>query len=147
MPPSGAQSVRTNRSSFGSSNANENTPLHSYATVSNGDDYDSDGSNFAPPWASSFFFFEYILECFELITYTLLFNNSLFSGKWACYEFEMLANVKPWKYKRKAKFLNHISKFILWSYKYPFLLFDTNFSWFSLEDVLTVFGTSYVTHL
>lgn len=49
MPPSGAQSVRTNRSSFGSINGSEGTPLHSYATVSNGDGYDSDGSNFAPP--------------------------------------------------------------------------------------------------
>ncbi|GAU28076.1 hypothetical protein TSUD_223170 [Trifolium subterraneum] len=48
-PPSGAQSVRTNRTSFGSSIGNGSTPLHSYATVSNGDDYDSDGSNFAPP--------------------------------------------------------------------------------------------------
>ncbi|XP_027359895.1 kinesin-like protein KIN-14I [Abrus precatorius] len=49
VPPSGAQSVRTNRSSFGSSNGNEATPVHNYASVSNGDDYDSDGSNFAPP--------------------------------------------------------------------------------------------------
>ncbi|KAJ1380946.1 Prismane-like superfamily [Sesbania bispinosa] len=49
MPLSGAQSVRTNRSSFGSSNGNGDTPLHNYATVSNGDDYDSDGGNFAPP--------------------------------------------------------------------------------------------------
>ncbi|WJX55992.1 Kinesin-like protein KIN-14I [Trifolium repens] len=48
-PPSGAQSVRTNRTSFGSSIGNGSTPLHTYATVSNGDDYDSDGSNFAPP--------------------------------------------------------------------------------------------------
>ncbi|XP_057448870.1 kinesin-like protein KIN-14I [Lotus japonicus] len=46
MLPSGAQSVRTNRSSFGSGNGD--TPLHNYATVSNGDGYDSDGSNFAP---------------------------------------------------------------------------------------------------
>lgn len=50
MPSSGAQSVRTNKSSLGSSNGNEGTPLHNYATVSYGtDDYDSDGSNFAPP--------------------------------------------------------------------------------------------------
>ncbi|KAF7809533.1 kinesin-like protein KIN-14I [Senna tora] len=45
MPSSMAQSVRTNRSSF----SNEDTPLHKYAAVVNGDDYDSDSSNFAPP--------------------------------------------------------------------------------------------------
>lgn len=56
MPPSGAQSVRTNRSSFGSINGSEGTPLHSYATVSNGDGYDSDGSNFTPAWVLSFLF-------------------------------------------------------------------------------------------
>ncbi|KAL9328352.1 hypothetical protein ACSQ67_003355 [Phaseolus vulgaris] len=49
VPPSSAHSVRTNRSSFGSSNGNEATPLHSHASVSNCDGYDSDGSNFAPP--------------------------------------------------------------------------------------------------
>ncbi|KAL2348735.1 hypothetical protein Fmac_002735 [Flemingia macrophylla] len=49
VPLSGAQSARTNRSSFSSSNGNEATPLHNYASVSNGDGYDSDGSNFAPP--------------------------------------------------------------------------------------------------
>lgn len=42
-----AQSLRSNRSSFGSSNGFE-TPSHNSFT-SNGDDYDSDGSNFAPP--------------------------------------------------------------------------------------------------
>ncbi|KAI4314690.1 hypothetical protein L6164_027576 [Bauhinia variegata] len=49
MPPSMAQNVRPSRSSFSSSNGHEETPVHSYAAVSNGDDYDSDGSNFAPP--------------------------------------------------------------------------------------------------
>ncbi|KAK7406972.1 hypothetical protein VNO78_08609 [Psophocarpus tetragonolobus] len=49
VPPSGAQSVRTNRSSFGSSNSYDGTPIHNCASVSNGDGYDSDGSNFAPP--------------------------------------------------------------------------------------------------
>ncbi|XP_061341742.1 kinesin-like protein KIN-14E [Gastrolobium bilobum] len=49
MPPSVAQSVRTNRSSFSSSNGYEDTPVHSSAAVTNGVDYDSDGSNFAPP--------------------------------------------------------------------------------------------------
>ncbi|KAI5438450.1 kinesin-like protein KIN-14I isoform X1 [Lathyrus oleraceus] len=52
-PPSGAQSVRTNRFSFGSSIANEGTPLHSYGSITNGDGYDSDGSNFAPPTPST----------------------------------------------------------------------------------------------
>ncbi|CAL5190131.1 unnamed protein product [Lathyrus oleraceus] len=47
-PLSGAQSVRTNRFSFGSSIANEGTPLHIYGSITNGDGYDSDGSNFAP---------------------------------------------------------------------------------------------------
>ncbi|KAM7529462.1 hypothetical protein LguiB_032872 [Lonicera macranthoides] len=42
-----SRSMRTSRSSFGSSNGFE-TPSHS-SFVSNGDDYDSDGSNFAPP--------------------------------------------------------------------------------------------------
>ncbi|KAG2695069.1 hypothetical protein I3760_08G173200 [Carya illinoinensis] len=48
MQPSTAQSAGTSRSSFSSSNGNEDTPLHSSTAVSNGDDYDSDGSNFAP---------------------------------------------------------------------------------------------------
>lgn len=42
-----AQSMRTSMSSFGSNNGYE-TPSHN-SVVSNGDDYDSDGSNFAPP--------------------------------------------------------------------------------------------------
>lgn len=45
MPP---VSMRSNRSSFGSSNGYE-TPSHYSFATSNGDDYDSDGSNFAPP--------------------------------------------------------------------------------------------------
>ncbi|XP_050132270.1 kinesin-like protein KIN-14E isoform X1 [Malus sylvestris] len=51
LHPSMAQSVRTSRSSFSSSNGNENTtPLHSSAAVAfaNGDDYDSDSSSLAP---------------------------------------------------------------------------------------------------
>lgn len=45
-----AQSVRTTRSSFSSSNGgNEDTPLHNSAGVLNGEEYDSDGSNFVPP--------------------------------------------------------------------------------------------------
>ncbi|KAI3462271.1 hypothetical protein Pfo_018934 [Paulownia fortunei] len=43
-----AQSLRSSRSSFGSSNGFE-TPSHNSFATSNGDDYDSDGSNFAPP--------------------------------------------------------------------------------------------------
>ncbi|KAL0462662.1 UNVERIFIED_CONTAM: Kinesin-like protein KIN-14E [Sesamum latifolium] len=43
-----AHSLRSSRSSFGSSNGFEAHSHNSYAT-SNGDDYDSDGSNFAPP--------------------------------------------------------------------------------------------------
>ncbi|PIN12565.1 Kinesin (KAR3 subfamily) [Handroanthus impetiginosus] len=44
-----AQSLRSSRSSFGSSNGLE-TPSHNSFATSNGDDYDSDGSNnFAPP--------------------------------------------------------------------------------------------------
>jgi len=42
------RSVRMSRSSFGSSNGNV-TPLHSAFASVNGDGYDSDGSNFAPP--------------------------------------------------------------------------------------------------
>ncbi|KAI4327884.1 hypothetical protein L6164_020295 [Bauhinia variegata] len=53
MPPSMAQNVRPSRSSFSSGNGHEETPLHNYATVSNGDDYDSDGSNFAPSTPNS----------------------------------------------------------------------------------------------
>ncbi|WRX07867.1 MyTH4 domain - like 1 [Theobroma cacao] len=47
--PSMAQSMRASRSSFSSSTGNEDAPLHSAGSISNGDDYDSDGSNFAPP--------------------------------------------------------------------------------------------------
>ncbi|XP_042014112.1 kinesin-like protein KIN-14I [Salvia splendens] len=43
-----AHSLRSSRSSFGSSNGFE-TPSHNSFATSNGDDYDSDGSNFAPP--------------------------------------------------------------------------------------------------
>lgn len=43
-----AQSVRTSRSSFSSSNGNEDAPFYNSSTVSNGDGYDSDASNFAP---------------------------------------------------------------------------------------------------
>ncbi|XP_022859795.1 kinesin-like protein KIN-14E [Olea europaea var. sylvestris] len=43
-----AQSLRSSRSSFGSANGFE-TPSHNLFATSNGDDYDSDGSNFAPP--------------------------------------------------------------------------------------------------
>ncbi|WCJ32868.1 Kinesin-like protein KIN-14E [Euphorbia peplus] len=44
-----AQSVRTSMSSFSSSYGNEDTPLCTPSSVSNGDGYDSDGSNFATP--------------------------------------------------------------------------------------------------
>ncbi|XLR47093.1 hypothetical protein S83_031753 [Arachis hypogaea] len=54
MPPSVAQSVRTNRSSFSSSFGHEdNTPLHYYSTVTNGDGYESDSSSFVPLNASN----------------------------------------------------------------------------------------------
>lgn len=42
------QSARASRSSFSSISRNEETSLHSSMQISNGDDYDSDGSNFAP---------------------------------------------------------------------------------------------------
>ncbi|GLT82481.1 hypothetical protein SLE2022_008470 [Rubroshorea leprosula] len=48
-----SQSMRRNRPSFGSSNGNEETPLHSSVSISNGDDYDSDGFNFAPTTPST----------------------------------------------------------------------------------------------
>ncbi|XWS42262.1 hypothetical protein CRYUN_Cryun17cG0152800 [Craigia yunnanensis] len=44
-----AQSMRASRSSFSSSNGHEEAPFPSAASVSNEDDYDSDGSNSAPP--------------------------------------------------------------------------------------------------
>ncbi|KAL5980142.1 Kinesin-like protein KIN-14I [Asimina triloba] len=44
-PPMAA---RTSRTSVGSNNGDA-TPLHSSVTISNGDGYESDGSNFAPP--------------------------------------------------------------------------------------------------
>ena len=44
-----AQSARTMSSSFNSSSGNDDALLQSFAAASNGDDYDSDGSNFAPP--------------------------------------------------------------------------------------------------
>lgn len=44
MPSSMAQNSRTGRSSFSSSNGNENN----YAAINNVDDYDSDSSNLAP---------------------------------------------------------------------------------------------------
>ncbi|KAH1113253.1 hypothetical protein J1N35_006631 [Gossypium stocksii] len=51
--PSMTQSMRASRSSFSSSNGHEEVPFHSAASVSNGDDYDSDGSNFAPSTPSA----------------------------------------------------------------------------------------------
>ncbi|KAL5557375.1 hypothetical protein UlMin_039611 [Ulmus minor] len=53
MQPSMAQSVRTSRSSFSSSNGNEDTPFNNYASASNGDEYDSDNSTMAPTTPSS----------------------------------------------------------------------------------------------
>ncbi|XP_077216389.1 kinesin-like calmodulin-binding protein (ZWICHEL) [Tasmannia lanceolata] len=47
-PPVTAHSVRMSRSSLNSSNGSD-TPFHNSAAISNGDEYDSDGSNFAPP--------------------------------------------------------------------------------------------------
>ncbi|KAE8707171.1 Kinesin-like calmodulin-binding protein-like protein [Hibiscus syriacus] len=47
--PSMSQSMRASRSSFSSSNVHDEIPYSGAASVSNGDDYDSDGSNFAPP--------------------------------------------------------------------------------------------------
>ncbi|KAB5534879.1 hypothetical protein DKX38_017965 [Salix brachista] len=44
-----AQSMRSSRSSFSSTNGNEETPMHPSASFCNGDGYDSDGSNFATP--------------------------------------------------------------------------------------------------
>ncbi|KAF9667111.1 hypothetical protein SADUNF_Sadunf16G0299000 [Salix dunnii] len=44
-----AQSIRSRRSSFSSTNGNEETPTHPSASFSNGDEYDSDGSNFDTP--------------------------------------------------------------------------------------------------
>lgn len=44
-----AQSMRTTQSPFSSSHGNDETSLHNSAATSNGDEYDSDGSNFAPP--------------------------------------------------------------------------------------------------
>ncbi|KAK8716899.1 hypothetical protein V6N13_044190 [Hibiscus sabdariffa] len=51
--PSVSQSMRASRSSFSSSNGHDEVPYSSAASVSNGDDYDSDGSNFAPPTPST----------------------------------------------------------------------------------------------
>ncbi|KAK8673374.1 hypothetical protein V6N13_111715 [Hibiscus sabdariffa] len=51
--PSMSQSMRATRSSFSSSNGHDEVPYSSAASVSNGDDYDSDGSNFAPPTPST----------------------------------------------------------------------------------------------
>ncbi|GMI86293.1 ZWICHEL, KINESIN-LIKE CALMODULIN-BINDING PROTEIN, POTATO KINESIN-LIKE CALMODULIN-BINDING PROTEIN [Hibiscus trionum] len=51
--PSTSQSMRASRSSFSSSNGHDEIPYSSAASVSNGDDYDSDGSNFAPPTPST----------------------------------------------------------------------------------------------
>lgn len=51
-PPMTAQSVRMSRSSLSSSNGH-GTPLHTSASPYNGDEYDSDGSNFAPPTPST----------------------------------------------------------------------------------------------
>ncbi|XP_028776745.1 kinesin-like protein KIN-14I [Neltuma alba] len=53
MPYPMAQSMRTNRPSFSSSNGYDDTPVHNHAGVSNADDYDSDGSTFAPPTPST----------------------------------------------------------------------------------------------
>ncbi|KAK4490451.1 hypothetical protein RD792_001128 [Penstemon davidsonii] len=44
-----AQSLKSSRSSFGSSNGYETSSHNSFATSNGGDDYDSDGYNFAPP--------------------------------------------------------------------------------------------------
>ncbi|GMI68275.1 ZWICHEL, KINESIN-LIKE CALMODULIN-BINDING PROTEIN, POTATO KINESIN-LIKE CALMODULIN-BINDING PROTEIN [Hibiscus trionum] len=48
-----SRSMRASRSSFSSSNGYDEIPYSSAASVSNADDYDSDGSNFAPPTPST----------------------------------------------------------------------------------------------
>ncbi|GER47024.1 kinesin-like protein [Striga asiatica] len=48
MPSDMAQNLRSSRSSFGSSNGYD-APSNSSFAISNAEDYDSDGSNFAPP--------------------------------------------------------------------------------------------------
>ncbi|CAA0821062.1 Kinesin-like calmodulin-binding protein [Striga hermonthica] len=48
MPSDMAQNFRSSRSSFGSSNGYD-APSNSSFAISNAEDYDSDGSNFAPP--------------------------------------------------------------------------------------------------
>ncbi|KAK7262798.1 hypothetical protein RJT34_30379 [Clitoria ternatea] len=53
MPQSMAQNGRASRYSFGSSNGNDETPLHNGAALSNADDYDSDSSNFTTPTPST----------------------------------------------------------------------------------------------
>ncbi|CAL5197355.1 unnamed protein product [Lathyrus oleraceus] len=53
MPPSMAQSSRSSRSSFSSSNGNENTLVNNYTAVNIADDSDTDSSNLAPSTPST----------------------------------------------------------------------------------------------
>lgn len=53
MPPSMAQNSRSRRSSFSSSNGNENTLVNNYTAVNVADDSDSDSSNLAPSTPSA----------------------------------------------------------------------------------------------
>lgn len=105
VPPSGAQSVRTNRPSFSSSNGIEATPVHNYASVSNGDGYDSDGSNFAPLWVLSFLLdidrslFKQVFTIYCLITPGLVDKSILWFGRL------MLADIKFWIARGRQNFL------------------------------------------
>lgn len=47
--PSMSKSVNSSRFSFGSSNLNDDASSNNLSGLPNGDEYDSDGSNFAPP--------------------------------------------------------------------------------------------------
>lgn len=77
MQPSMAQSVGTSRSSFSSSNGIEDTPLHNSAAISNGDDYDSDTSNFAPPYVSRIpleLYYDHFKDLFSLTSDSVLYG-------------------------------------------------------------------------
>lgn len=80
MQPAMSQSMRSSGSSFGTSNGFE-TPSHHSFGASNGDDYDSDGSNFAPPYVPSFsvfpFSFLYSFSSFQFSSIIYYMLSSL----------------------------------------------------------------------
>lgn len=114
-----AQSFRSNRSSFSSLIGNEGSPLHNSA-FSNGDGYDSDGSNFAPPWVTC----NYVnISLTEHVCFLILqFENHLWTS---------------WQLTISFPFF--IFSFFLYSQKDWYIVFNWDDCWYGKMMIVCIF--------